>query len=318
MVKLSVILPVRNAETTISQCLKAVFSSDFHDFEVIVVDDASSDGTVMLAESFPCKIVKFARRNGTAFSRDTGLKAANADIAVFIDSDVLIASNSLSLIEESFCAHPEAAAIVGMLSKTHPNSDFFSQYKNLYMHYIFDHCPEQIDFIYGSFFAIRKKIIQFIPVNRTYGEDTELGLRLAQEGHRIVLNKKLEVVHLKKYSLVLFLKNDFQIPFYWARLFLRQRGWMQLIEKKRFCHCRKEQLASVMLVPAAIACLFMMPWLAALLLSAYILVNIDFLAFSYRERGVLFLAKAFPTGILDSLVMASGIAAGFCSHPFKP
>lgn len=311
MASFSIIIPVRNAEETIRQCLEAILASDFRDFEIIVVDDISIDATAKIAQEFPCKIISLDEHKGPAYARMVGLKESSSDLVVFVDADILVAHDTFSELANMFSKAEDIVAVVGMLSKNHPNNNFFSQYKNLYMHYIFNRCPSRIEFLYGSFYAIKKSYCNFMPVNRVYGEDTEFGLCLAQQGYKIVLDKKLEVVHLKSYSFVSFVKNDFLIPFYWARLFLREKGWRSLKQKKHFCHSPAEQLISVILSPIMVLSIFFMPYLTFILLALQLLLNIRFFVFLYRERKIMFTLKAITVTWLDLLVMSVGIMAGF-------
>lgn len=313
MAKISIVIPTYNAEKTIHQCLEALFALETPDLEVIIVDDASSDKTVETAQKFPCKIIHSSENKGPAYSRLIGLKEATADMVVFIDSDILVGKDTFSELLAAFSTYTDAVVIVGMLSKKHPNKNFFSQYKNLYMHYIFSKCPTQIDFIYGSFYAVKKKCYDFIPFNKRYAEYTDVGMHLAQCGFKIILEKKLQVIHLKKYSFISFIKNDFIIPFYWARLFLQSKGWKVVKREKRFYHSPKEQLISVVLAPIVLITLFLNPWLAALLIVAQFLANIRFFIFLNREKGLLFTLSSIAITWVDWVTMSSGIICGFCT-----
>ncbi len=310
--RFSVVIPAYNAEKTICQCLEAVFASKEYVQEVIIVNDASIDRTVELARRFPCRIIELKQNRGPAYSRMLGLKETTAEIVVFIDADVLVDKSIFSELLGAFSTYSDATAIVGMLSKKHPNKDFFSQYKNLYMHYIFSQCPLEIDFIYGAFYAVKKKYYTFMPLNKRYGEDTEFGMHLTQQGLKIILEKKIQVVHLKKYSLFSFIKNDFLIPFYWARLFLLNKGWRAIKKEKRFFHAQKEQLISVALVPIILIALFLKGWLAVLLIPLQFLLNLRFFIFLEQEKGLFFTLSSLVVTWLDWLIMSAGIVCGFC------
>ena len=132
----SLIVPAHNASRTIGRCLEAIFNSDFKNFEVVVIDDASNDPTVEIAKKFPCRIVGTEKRLGTHHIRNMAKDESRYDTLVYIDSDILIKPDTLSKIEHSFREEPGVAAVVGVLSKEHPSNGYFSQYKNLYMHYI--------------------------------------------------------------------------------------------------------------------------------------------------------------------------------------
>ena len=158
----SVIVPAYNASRTIGSCLGAIFNSDFKDFEVVVIDDASNDSTVDIAKKFPCRIVKMEKRLGTHNIRNMAKNESRYDTLVYVDSDILVKSDTLSKIQRSFREEPDLAAVVGVLSKEHPNNGYFSQYKNLYMHYTLNKCPRYVDFIYGSIYAIKKNIFRSV------------------------------------------------------------------------------------------------------------------------------------------------------------
>jgi glycosyltransferase involved in cell wall biosynthesis len=252
---------------------------------------------------------------GPAHARLAGQKEASSDIIVFIDSDIVIASNTLSRLADTFDANGDAAAIVGMLSKNHPNRNFFSQYKNLYMNFIFRRCPPVIDFVFGSFYAIRKERCDTVSTNRVtagykVAEDTEYGLRLARQGFKIILDKNLEVTHLRGYSFFSFIRNDFFVPYYWARLFLKEKGWTSLLKERRFCHSQTEQLASLVLMPPVLITIFWQPLAAVLLILIQLSLHMPFFLFLYREKGASFMLSSLIVTWLDWLVMSSGIISG--------
>ncbi len=70
---LSVVVTTHNSAQTINQCLAAIFASDFKDFEVIIIDDASRDETLEIAKRFSCRVVKLNKHLGTAYARKTGI-----------------------------------------------------------------------------------------------------------------------------------------------------------------------------------------------------------------------------------------------------
>ena len=303
----SVIVPAYNASRTIGSCLEAIFNSDFKDFEVVVIDDASNDSTIDIAKKFPCRIVETEKRLGTHNIRNMAKNESRYGMLVYIDSDILIKPDALSKIERSFKEEPGLAAVVGVLSKEHPSNGYFSQYKNLYMHYILNKCPRYIDFIYGSFYAIKKEHFQECWSLGRFGEDTDLGMRLCKQNLRILLNKEIEVVHLKEYSFVSFLRNDFIIPYYWAKIFIRQHGWVTLAKKKRFSHARSGQIFSIVLAGLTLPLLFISPLISAALVILFLLVNSGFFAFLYRQRGAFFVFRSVFLTWLDTLVMLFGI-----------
>ncbi|MBN1405707.1 MAG: glycosyltransferase family 2 protein [Candidatus Omnitrophica bacterium] len=315
--RLSVTIPFYNAARTLRQCLNAVYDSDYKNFEVIAINDYSNDNSGEIAKSFPCTVLS-AGKKGESCARNEGMKKAAGDIIVSIDSDVVVKKDTLSRIEEAFAKNSRIAALVGVLSKEHPNKNFFSQYKNLYMHYIFNKMPDYVNFLYGSVFAVRKRAIEDFDTKRLhYAPDTELGLRVHDAGGKILLDKKLEVMHLKKYTFVSFLRNDFRIPFSWADSFIKHKGYEYLFKERRFAHARLSQIVSVVLSPVLLAFFFIFgktPLFLPLFLTALAVIfilNFDFMVFLNRERGPLFFIKSLFVMHLDYFVMFLGVASGF-------
>lgn len=89
--RVSVIVPAYNAERTLAATLKSVAEQTLRDFEVIVIDDGSSDGTVAIAEGFRDRLPKLSvisRPNGgVARARNTGIEASVGGILAFLDAD---------------------------------------------------------------------------------------------------------------------------------------------------------------------------------------------------------------------------------------
>ena len=86
--KVSIVIPAYNEEDSIANTLMAVCAQDYSDFEVIVVDNASSDKTSEIAKKFPVKVVREDRK-GLLFARECGRKASSGDIIANVDADCL-------------------------------------------------------------------------------------------------------------------------------------------------------------------------------------------------------------------------------------
>ncbi len=307
---------MHNAQSTLKSCLNSVFSSYNNDFEVIIVDDKSTDMSLSIAEKYPCTLIALEENKGAAFARNTGTKHARGDTLVFIDADVIIKQNTLDTIENNFKEEQDTTAITGFLSKECLHKDFFTQYKNLYMHYIFKRCPRYVDFLYGSIIAIKKSYFLRFDERFKITDDTELGLRYRKLNKKIVLNPELEVAHLKKYNLMSIIKNDFFVPFWWFRSFLLHNGIKDILRKKRFSHARAVQIISIFISYLLIICLFFLDRyqlriIFFSLLLLFFLLNYRFFVFLFQQKGLAFLIKSIIFTYLDMLIMGSGILIGF-------
>lgn len=87
--KVSVIIPVYNAEKYLGKCLQSVLSQSHRDLEVIIINDGSTDASGDLIRSFEDdRILLIEKENGgVSAARNDGLKAATGDRVVFVDAD---------------------------------------------------------------------------------------------------------------------------------------------------------------------------------------------------------------------------------------
>ena len=87
--RVSVIIPAYNAECTLPRTLTALRAAAPSPFEIIVVNDASSDATAKVADSLGVSVLSCTKNGGAATAKNHGAAAAHGDILLFIDSDVV-------------------------------------------------------------------------------------------------------------------------------------------------------------------------------------------------------------------------------------
>ena len=88
MVKVSVIIPAYNAERYIREAIDSVLNQTFKDFEIIVIDDGSTDNTSKILESYGNKIRWKSQENkGQASAQNEGIKIAKGDYLAYLDAD---------------------------------------------------------------------------------------------------------------------------------------------------------------------------------------------------------------------------------------
>jgi glycosyltransferase involved in cell wall biosynthesis len=86
--RISVVIPAYDAETTVGGAISSVLSQTYRDFEVVVVDDGSSDATGAIAGSFPEPVRVVRQENaGVAAARNRGLTEARGELIAFCDAD---------------------------------------------------------------------------------------------------------------------------------------------------------------------------------------------------------------------------------------
>ncbi|MDI6860238.1 MAG: glycosyltransferase family 2 protein, partial [Methanocellales archaeon] len=93
--KLSCIILTYNEEEFIKQCIDSIKNQDFDDYEIIVVDDGSTDDTLQILESIEgIKLIK-SNHVGHAAARNIGMRKASADIVFFVEADAIYSQNFL-------------------------------------------------------------------------------------------------------------------------------------------------------------------------------------------------------------------------------
>jgi hypothetical protein len=143
---------------------------------------------------------------------------------------------------------------------------------------------------------------------------------LARLGFQISFLRELEVVHLKRYDFVAFVRNDFMIPFEWAKIFIAQKGWRELGKRGTgYLHSPKEQLASVILAPLIVGFFTLsihsksLLSMTGALIFIWLLLNHKFFLFLMREKGLLFGIQSVFVTFFDHVIMATGIICGVIS-----
>ncbi len=85
----SVVVPTRNCERTIAACLDSLMALDFSSFEIIMVDDGSTDGTRQIISRYPVRVVSGPKRGAYA-ARNSGVECAVGEIVAFTDTDCIV------------------------------------------------------------------------------------------------------------------------------------------------------------------------------------------------------------------------------------
>jgi len=108
MAEVSVIIPVYNGEKYIEEALESVFAQTYRDFEVIVVNDGSTDGTEQRLAGYRERIVYVKQENrGLAASRAVGVGKARGSLIAFLDADDIWLPEKLARQVEFARSHPE-------------------------------------------------------------------------------------------------------------------------------------------------------------------------------------------------------------------
>ncbi len=228
--RISVVMPVYNAERLLEECLAALRASEGADYEILIVDDSSTDRSREIAAEAGCRVVPSGGRLGPAGARNRGAKEASGDIVFFVDSDVIVRPDTLHRLEAAFAADATLDGVIAVQAPAMRFRNACSRYKNMWMYYTHVRkAGEDVSLFYTTAAAIRRQAFfdsGGFDVNYTNPniEDTDFGQKLARLGYRVRILPDLEVEHVKGYDLRGLLRTDFLRAMSLARLKLRKRA----------------------------------------------------------------------------------------------
>ena len=107
---ISIIIPTYNDAPFLARCLDSVFAQTINDFEVIVVNDGSTDNTLDILQSYHDRITVIDQANqGRNPARTRGFKESQGDFLIFLDSDIKMRSDMLELLYQALVQNPGAS-----------------------------------------------------------------------------------------------------------------------------------------------------------------------------------------------------------------
>ena len=121
MAKISVVVPVYNAESIIERCVDSIIANKFDDLEVILVEDGSKDNSLQKCKELAQKhsIVRYVTNGvnkGVSYTRTRGICEATGKYTMFVDSDDWIDVNFFESFIDILDINPEALAICGYIN----------------------------------------------------------------------------------------------------------------------------------------------------------------------------------------------------------
>jgi GT2 family glycosyltransferase len=204
----SVVVASYNAEATLPACIESLKAQRYPDYEIVVVDDGSSDGTSRVAETAGVKIIHTPHR-GLACARNTGVDAATGEIVAFLDADAHADTDWLYHLVESITRREAAAA--GGPNFAPADTDG-----------AFDAAPgiprevrgegDQLLQLCGCNMAVRKSALAsvhgFDPPFTSAGDDVDLSWRLAERKEALVHAPAAVVTHHRRASLGEYIRQQ--------------------------------------------------------------------------------------------------------------
>lgn len=325
---LSVVVAVHNGAAVLSQCLHALRASEFprERWELVVVDDASTDESVLVAAEYADIIVRLpGKPRGPAYARNRGSEVSCGEIVVFVDADVCVHRDVLGGFASFFDKMPWVSAAFGSYDVNPSHPGIVSQFRNLLHHYVHQSSPGEAETFWSGCGAVRKTALLDIGMfdewhySRPQIEDIDMGRRLRRAGYRIVLRPEIQCTHLKQWTLGGVLTADLTsrgVP--WMRMLLQEEVFaefqaLNLRFKERLC----AGLSLLTCIFAISAVLWRQPMLlgaSAMLVMLVLMLNVRFYSFLLQVRGPWQALASVPLHLLFYITAAVAAAGGYLAH----
>jgi len=322
-VKVSIVIPVHNSGETLRECLSSVVNSDYKEYELIVVDDHSIDSSVDIAKEFSCRIISTGEKRGAAAARNKGAEASIGNFLLFIDSDIVVRPDSVSKMVNRLLEDDSIDGVFGVYAARNRFNNFLSQYKHLLACYRDKICEDiSQDLFRGAFFIVRKNIFNYSKFNETIKgasiEDMELGRELIYKGYKLILEKSIEVEHVKRITLKIFIKNQYNRSIDILYSILNQRYYKPSRTQKINSYGFKVYFFRELFSPLVFLLLtsFLLTRRNLFLYFSYffifisILTEICFLKFCLKREGLIFMIKCIFIYFFDGIICSLAIIIG--------
>ena len=200
--RISVVVCAYNSERTMAACLASLEALDYPDYEVIVVNDGSTDGTLDIAERFPfCRILSQPNK-GLSVARNVGAEAATGEIVAYTDSDCVADPDWLTYL----VARMEAGNLAACGGPNFPPPEDSLVPAAVAVspggptHVLLS--DEVAEHIAGCNMAFRREVLLalggFDPIYRAAGDDVDICWRFQDAGHAIGFSAAAVVWHFRR------------------------------------------------------------------------------------------------------------------------
>jgi O-antigen biosynthesis protein len=209
--RISVVVCTYNGEPTIRDCLEGLSELEYPDYEVIVVDDGSTDGTAKIAGEYDLRLISTENR-GLSSARNTGMEAATGEIVAYTDDDARPDPCWLAYLAAGFLSTEHAG--IGGPNITPPGdgiiADCVANAPGGPVHVLLS--DQEAEHIPGCNMAFRKSYLQaiggFDPQFRVAGDDADVCWRLRQGGWTLGFSPAAVVWHHRRPSVGAYLKQQ--------------------------------------------------------------------------------------------------------------
>lgn len=185
MIKFSVVIPLYNKQNYIAATISSVLSQTYRDFEIIVINDYSTDSSLEVVKNIQdsrLTIINHEINKGLSASRNTGIKASIAKYVAFLDADDIWKPHFLKKIAELIEDYPEADLFATKYQEIYTGNLIIEHNFNVKTGIVDNFFEQNLNqsIYYPSCLCVNKSIfdtIGFYNENITYGEDIDFNIR---------------------------------------------------------------------------------------------------------------------------------------------
>ena len=320
----TVVVPVHNGAATLGQCLRAIRTSDLprDEFEIIVVDQKSSDASAAIAARYADTVVRLTTGGArAAYARNRGAELGSGEAVAFVDPDIMVQPDTLPRMLTILREQPYLQAISASRDAKPVARNFISQYWNLLLHF----GERKRHGLGGNFGSgcgmIRRSTLVLAGMYDEWRfgtgnlEGVELGQRLAAAAHQVLFSTELQVTHLRRWTARSVFREVWDRTALLARSLGYRRTLASIPGDVVFTLTRAAVPALAILPTAVLSAGFLREpsWILRGSLAAAVatLINLPVLRFYARERGLLFAVAVLPVHFFYQVVGAVAMCAGW-------
>jgi len=228
---ISVVVSCYNKREIIGECIRSILNQNYENYELIVVDDGSTDGSIEAIKKFnsiQMKVIQI-RHKGVSAAKNTGIKHARGSIVLFIDGDCILDKEGLRELSKSFSS-PEIGCVGGRLLAIN-SQNLIAKTVELMQNGVERKWP------FGANVAYRREALEKIggfDEHMEAGEDVDLFLRAVKLGFCYIFNPNLTAKTFNPSSLSALFKQRLRWGVGFVHLFEKHRDVLTLEVKRCF------------------------------------------------------------------------------------
>ncbi|MEC7583189.1 MAG: glycosyltransferase family A protein [Planctomycetota bacterium] len=258
---LSIVIPMHNSAATIEPCLQAACAVDYPNFEVVVIDDGSTDNSAELARKYDVQLHVQPENGGAGKARNAGAAAAKGEFIFFTDSDCVVPPDILHKAAKAIEEEGRDKVIGGSYTPLAHDHGLFNSFQSVFVNYS-ETKYRTPDYIATHAMLLPKSIFddgeqfqeRFLPIL----EDVDFCHRLRRRGIEMVMRPEILVGHIFRFGLWRSMRNAYRKSRWWTRYHLTNKDALTDSGTASF-----ELKSNVMLWTVQMAC-----WAAFLVLGS--------------------------------------------------